>query len=97
MTRFAVTTTALGLFLVVFTLLAFQLRAQARPAVAASPPARRVLQRRIVVRKVIVTVRSDAPAAAPARVVSSAPAVVTGPAPVAPAPAPAAPLVSHTS
>jgi hypothetical protein len=98
---FAVIAGALGLFLVVFALLAFQLRAHARPALAAAPPTpvRRVLNRRILIRKVIVIVRSAA-APGPARVVESAPAVSGAPAAApapAPAPAPAAPLVSHTS
>jgi hypothetical protein len=110
---FGVVAGALGLFLVVFALLAIQLRA-ARPTTVAAAPAqtaaRRVLERRVVIRKVIVHVR-PAPAGddgsrrtgrAPASVVigatPAAPAPVpAAPAPVVPASAPAAPLVTRTS
>jgi hypothetical protein len=98
---------SLAVFCVVFALLAFQLRAGRDPAlsaasasVPAAPPVRRVIQRRIVIRKVIIHVRpreDDTPAPATRTVTAAAPA----PAPVqaaAPAPAPApAPLVTRTS
>jgi hypothetical protein len=86
---------SLALFLVVFALLVFQLRAGRDPALgaaAAQPaavPAKRILLRKVVITKRIVTVEHDEEraAAAPAsqRVVRSAPA---------PAPAP---LVSRSS
>jgi hypothetical protein len=97
---------SLALFLVVFALLVFQLRAGRDPALRAvtaqvpAPPAKRILERRIVIRKVIVHVRprADDEEAAPA-VVLAAPATVTAAPPAAaPAPAPApAPLVTRTS
>ncbi len=103
---------ALAMLLVVFSLLAFQMRAKrdavlaasARP-VAAAPP-RRVIERRVIVTKVIVRVRrdegDDTPAPAPAtRISQPAPApaapAAPAPAPAAPAPAPAAPLTTRTS
>lgn len=101
-----VTAGSLALFLVVFALLVFQLRAGRDPALgaaAAQPaavPAKRILLRKVVITKRIVTVKrdDDEPApAAPAQqpVVASAPA----PAPAAPAPAAPAPrpLVSRSS
>jgi hypothetical protein len=85
---------ALALFLVVFNLLVFQMRADsqatavasARPAAAAPP--RRVIHRRVIVTKVIVRVRRDEgdDGSAPVTRVSQ-----TVPAPARPAPAPAAP------
>jgi hypothetical protein len=96
---------ALGLFLVVFALLAIQLRA-ARPTTVAAAPAqtaaRRVLERRVVIRKVVVhvrpapegddgsrrTVRVSAPVTASARVTASAPAAPVPP----PAPATRVPV-----
>jgi hypothetical protein len=99
---FAIVATAVGLFLVVFALLTFQVRAHARPVMAGAPaPVRRVLERRVMIRKVIVVVRrsDDSGAAAPARaVVRVAPPTLTPPAASAPAPrTPAPPLVSRTS
>ncbi len=106
---------ALALLLVVFSLLAFQMRAKrdalasasARP-VAAAPP-RRVIERRVIVTKVIVRVRrdegDDTPVPvqrvsqtipAPAAPAAPAPAAPAAPAPAAPAPAPA-PLTTRTS
>jgi hypothetical protein len=112
---FGVVAGALGLFLVVFALLAIQLRA-ARPTTVAAAPAqtaaRRVLERRVVIRKVIVSVRPAPEGEDGSRrtVLASAPVVIGAPpatpAPVsvapapaapAPAPAPAAPLVTRTS
>jgi hypothetical protein len=104
---FPVVAGALAVFLVVFSLLAFQVRAQRPTALAAAPaqPAsvRRVLERRVVVTKVVVLVRRESddlpPAPAVTQVVrSSAPAAVAVPAPAIPAPAPArAPLTTRTS
>lgn len=111
---FGVVAGALGLFLVVFALLAIQLRA-ARPTTVAAAPAqttaRRVLERRVVIRKVVVhvrpapegddgsrrTVRVSAPVTAAAPAAPARTPVPATPAPVAPAPAPAAPLVTRTS
>ena len=101
---------SLALLLVVFSLLAFQMRAQrdatlaasARP-VAAAPP-RRVIERRVIVTKVIVRVRRDEGDDAPVPVTrvsqtipapaAPAPAAPAAPAPAAPAPAP---LTTRTS
>jgi hypothetical protein len=99
---FGVVAGALGLFLVVFTLLAVQVRATNRNHLAAAaPPAaiRRVLERRVVIRTVIVQLLpaeagDDGGAARAVRV--SVPVVTGAPASV-PAPAPAAPLVTRTS
>ena len=102
---------SLALFLVVFALLVFQLRAGRDPALgaaAAQPapvPAKRILLRKVVITKRIVTVKhddDDSPAAtapAPQQLVQSAPAAAAAPAPAAPAPAaPApAPLVTRSS
>jgi hypothetical protein len=96
---------SLAVFCVVFALLAFQLRAGRDPGLSAAsasvptaPRVRRVIDRRIVVRKVIVQVRpreDDAPA--PVTRVVTAPAPAPAPVQAAPpAPAPA-PLVSRTS
>jgi hypothetical protein len=111
---FGVAAGALGLFLVVFALLAIQLRA-ARPTTVAAVPAqtaaRRVLERRVVIRKVVVhvrpapegddrsrrTVRVSAPVTAAAPAAAAPAPVPAAPAPVVPAPAPAAPLVTRTS
>ena len=98
---------ALALFLVVFNLLAFQMRAKrdaaqlasARPV--AAQPERRVLKRRVIVTKVIVRVRREEgdDGSAPVTRVSQAVPAPAQPAPAAPAPAaPApAPLTTRTS
>lgn len=103
---FPVLAGALALLLVVFSLLAFQMRAKrdatlaasARP-VAAAPP-RRVIERRVIVTKVIVRVRRDDGGDDPVpvtRVSQTVPAPApAAPAPAAPAPAPA-PLTTRTS
>jgi hypothetical protein len=104
--RWGIVTAALGLFLVVFALLAVQMRAQGGGSpVAAAPeraPARRVLVRRVVTRTVVVHVRREdgggtraVRVAVPVTAQTSTPAARPGPAP-APAPPPA-PLVSRTS
>jgi len=93
---FPVLAGALALLLVVFSLLAFQMRAKrdatlaasVRPAAAAPP--RRVIERRVIVTKVIVRVRRDEGGDAPVPVTRVA-QTVPAPAPAAPAPAPAAP------
>ena len=102
---------SLALFLVVFALLVFQLRAGRDPALstAAAQPAA-VPAKRILLRKVVITrgssssTRETPRAAAPALqpVVQSAPAAAApaaaAPAPAAPAPAPAPrPLVTRSS
>jgi hypothetical protein len=94
---FAVIAVSIALFLVVFTLMALQLRLRARPAAAAAAPApvRRVLQRRFVIRRVIVVVRPAADPAPPSAPVVSVARSASAPPP--PAPAPAASLVSATS
>jgi hypothetical protein len=98
---------ALALFLLVFNLLAFQTRAkhdavQVAARTAAEPP-RRVIERRVIVTKVIVRVRRDEGDDTPApvtRVSQTVPAPAQA-APSAPAPAPAAParapLTTRTS
>jgi hypothetical protein len=76
----AVIVTALGSFLVVLAILALQMRAGKDPVVmpaAAPAPTRKIVHRRIVVRRVIVT---------------DAPARTTDPAPSAPPPARSAPV-----
>jgi hypothetical protein len=97
---------ALALLLVVFNLLAFQMRAKrdavpaasARPAAAAPP--RRVIERRVIVTKVIVRVRREEGDDTPVPVKRVA-QTITAPAPAPAAPAapapPPAPLTTRTS
>src|SRR4051794_40685351 len=96
---------ALALFLAVFNLLAFQLRAKrdaaqlasARPV--ATEPQRRVLKRRVIVTEVIVRVRREEGDDGPApvtRVSQVAPAPAQA-APAAPAARAPAPLTTRTS
>ena len=99
---------ALALFLLVFNLLAFQTRAkrdsiQVAAARTAAEPPRRVIERRVIVTKVIVRVRRAEDDGAPApvtRVSQTVPAPAqsapSAPVPAAPAPAPA-PLTTRTS
>jgi hypothetical protein len=101
-----VITATLALFLVVFALLAFQLRNGRDPALgagavahASAPPPKRVLVRKLIVTRVIVHLPAeDAPAQAARTVtVPAAPAAPSAPAPIpAPAAAPA-PLTTHSS
>src|SRR4051794_17294079 len=101
---------ALALFLVVFNLLAFQLRAKrdaaqlapSRPV--ATEPQRRVLKRRVIVTKVIVRVRREegddgpAPVTRVSQIVPApAQAARAAPAPAAPAARAPAPLTTRTS
>jgi hypothetical protein len=97
---------ALALFLVAFSLLAFRQRARdaalvaaARPALQA-PPGRRVLERKVIVTKLIVTVRRDDGEDGGHAVVTSVAPASSGSLPAAaPAAAPAAPapLTTRTS
>ena len=100
--------TALAAFLATLTFLGAQLRSGHDPAlgaqVSAPAPAKRVLVRRVIKRKVVVTVKpareaddggaSSAPAAAP-QVSQSSSAPAAAPAPAAPAPAP--PVATRSS
>jgi hypothetical protein len=101
---------SLALFLVVFALLVFQLRAGRDPALGASAqpaavPAKRILHRRVVITKKIITIREREPdaegtavAQVPQTSVQAAPVQSAPPpaAPAAPAPAPA-PLATRSS
>jgi hypothetical protein len=106
LTTFAITAAA---FLVVLTLLAWQVRAGKDPAIgpakpAAAPVAKKVIVVRRIERKVIIEAPAPTAAAAsggaPARAASapaaSAPAAAA-PAPAAPAPAPAPVLATRSS
>ena len=75
---------ALAAFVVVLAILGLQMRAGRDPAVkgTAAPAPRRILERRVVVRRVVIT---DAPASAPAPARASAPAQAS-PSPPPPAP-----------
>ena len=92
---------AVAAFLVVFTLLAVQLRRGDDPvlgATAAPPGPKRVLLKRVIKRKVVVTVRpAKAPAPDPAPVVSSSAPSSSAPASPAPAPAPSPPVATRSS
>jgi hypothetical protein len=101
---------ALAVFFTVLVLLAYQTRTAhldapaARLAVAAAPPPRQVVLRRVIVTRVVTELREDeAPPRAPIEIVSAPassgpatapPAIPAAPVAVAPAPAP---LTTHTS
>jgi hypothetical protein len=101
-----VVTATLALFLTVFALLVFQLRSGRDPALgagpvarAASPPAKRVLVRKLIITRVVVHLPADDAPASASRTVTVPVTPAAAPAPVpAPVPAPApAPLTTHSS
>jgi hypothetical protein len=101
---FAIVAAGLGVFLVCFLLFALQARSAHRQALAAVPDAaapQRVLQRRVVVRTIVVHLRpagEEGSRAIPVRVTVPATPAPVSTTHVAPAPAAApAPLVTRTS
>ncbi len=91
---------ALAVFFAVLILIAFQSRVPPAPAttVAAAPP-RQVIERRVIVTRVVTELRDDGRPAAPRVQVISVPVAPSSPAPaqVAPAPPASAPLTTRTS